>query len=139
MKALELIAGLFKPAADLIDAVHTSDEERGKLRMALYQLQGALTERIIGYETSLLESKTQIIVAEAKSGSWLTRNWRPLVMIWFAGLVGAHWLGFTPPNLSEETVLSLLGLVKIGIGGYVIGRSVEKVAPNVKGMFAKDT
>ncbi len=48
-------------------------------------------------------------------------------MLWFAGLVGAHWLGFTPPNLPEAVVLKLLSIVQVGVGGYVVGRSAEKV------------
>ena len=48
-------------------------------------------------------------------------------MLWFAGLVGAHWLGFTPENLSQDTVNHLLTIVQVGVGGYVIGRSGEKI------------
>lgn len=48
-------------------------------------------------------------------------------MVWFAALVGAHWLGFTPENLSQESVNHLLTIVQIGIGGYVLGRSGEKI------------
>lgn len=72
-----------------------------------------------------------VVVAEAKGESWLQRNWRPIVMLWFAGLVGAHWLGYTAPNITEDVVLSLLGLVKIGLGGYVVGRSSEKIAKSL--------
>lgn len=72
-----------------------------------------------------LEGAMKIILAEAQGG-WLQRNWRPMLMLWFAGLVGAHWFGFTPENLSPKEVNMLLEIVKIGIGGYVIGRSVEK-------------
>ena len=47
-------------------------------------------------------------------------------MLTFVGLIVAHWLGFTAENLSEGQVLALLGIVKVGLGGYVVGRSVEK-------------
>ena len=55
-----------------------------------------------------LKAATSVILAEANGESWLQRNWRPLLMLWFAGLVGAHWLGYTPAGLGEETVLKLL-------------------------------
>lgn len=74
-----------------------------------------------------LRAATDVILAEASGESWLQRNWRPLLMLWFAGLVGAHWLGYTPQNLGEETVLALLDIVQVGIGGYVLGRSGEKM------------
>lgn len=73
-----------------------------------------------------IEKQAEIIVAEASGESWLQRNWRPVLMLWFAGLVGAHWLGITPPNLPEAVVINLLDIVQIGIGGYIIGRSAEK-------------
>lgn len=73
-----------------------------------------------------LQGAIQIITAEAQGESWLQRNWRPVLMLWFAGLVGAHWLGFTPPNLPESVVINLLDIVQVGVGGYVLGRSVEK-------------
>jgi len=80
---------------------------------------------------SELKGAIDIILAEAKGDSWLQRSWRPLLMIWFAGLIGAHWLGYTAPNLSEPQILSLLELVKVGMGGYVITRGGEKIAREV--------
>jgi hypothetical protein len=74
-----------------------------------------------------LQGAVSIITAEANGESWLQRNWRPLLMIWFAALVGAHWLGFTPPNLPESVVNNLLDIVQVGVGGYVLGRSGEKM------------
>lgn len=53
-------------------------------------------------------------------------------MLWFAGLVGAHWLGFTPENLSQVTVDNLLSIVQVGVGGYIIGRSGEKIMKEYK-------
>jgi len=83
-------------------------------------------------ERTELKGAIDIIVAEAKGDSWLQRSWRPVLMLWFAGLVGAHWLGFTPDNLSQDTVNSLLSIVQIGIGGYIIGRSGEKIAKEIR-------
>lgn len=80
-----------------------------------------------------LEVATSVILAEAGGESWLQRNWRPLLMLWFAALVGAHWLGFTPAGLGEETILKLLDIVQVGIGGYVLGRSGEKMMKAYKG------
>ena len=76
--------------------------------------------------TQELNAAVSIITAEVQGESWLQRNWRPMLMIWFAGLIGAHWLGFTPPNLPETVQNALLDIVQVGIGGYVIGRSAEK-------------
>jgi hypothetical protein len=40
-------------------------------------------------------------------------------------------LGYSAPGLSEGEVLKLWSIVELGIGGYVIGRSAEKVLPAV--------
>jgi len=53
-------------------------------------------------------------------------------MLVFVGLVVAHWLGFTAPNISEQTVSDLLAIVQVGLGGYVIGRSGEKIVKEWK-------
>lgn len=83
-------------------------------------------------ERTELKGAIDIIVAEAKGDSWLQRSWRPVLMLWFAGLVGAHWLGFTPDNLSQSTINQLLSIVQIGIGGYIVGRSGEKIMKEYK-------
>lgn len=75
-----------------------------------------------------LEASKSIIVAEAQSESWIARNWRPITMLTFTSLVVAKWLGFTAPGVTEEIELALLSIIQVGLGGYVIGRSAEKVA-----------
>lgn len=83
-----------------------------------------------------LQAAVSIIVAEA-SGNWLQRSWRPLMMLTFTGLIVARWLGWTAPNLSPAEYDHLWSIVELGIGGYVIGRSVEKVVPSVAEAFKK--
>ena len=80
-----------------------------------------------------LESAKQTIVAEARGDSWLQRTWRPLVMLIFTGLIVAKWLGFTAPGVSAEIESQLLDIIKIGLGGYIIGRSAEKGVKTWKG------
>jgi len=84
-------------------------------------------------EQTRLEVRGQAIQAEATGDSWLQRNWRPLTMIWFSILLGGYWFGYTPENLSEEAILSLFGLIKLGLGGYVLGRSAEKITKELSG------
>jgi len=92
-----------------------------KVRLFELQQQGQLAE---------LDAAGKIIVAEA-SGNWLQRSWRPLLMLTFGGLIVARWFGWSAPNLSESEYTHLWDIVELGIGGYVIGRSVEKTAPAI--------
>lgn len=68
-----------------------------------------------------------MVLTEAQGESWLQRNWRPLLMLWFAFLIGAYLFGFTAPGLTPEAITAMFDLVQIGVGGYVIGRSGEKI------------
>ena len=48
------------------------------------------------------------------------------------GLMVAHWFGYTAPNIPESVQNSLLNIIMIGIGGYTVGRSGEKIAEKFK-------
>ena len=121
-----LIMPAIKLVTDLIDKV-LPDKEKAN------ELKAQITLEALKADSSELEAATKIIVAEASGECWLQRNWRPMLMLWFAGLLGAHWLGFTPDNLGEETILKLLDIVQVGIGGYVLGSYNEKMVKAYKG------
>lgn len=131
MNILSLIGSIFAPATKLVDAMHTSEEEKLTVKVKLFELQTKLFSQISAYETKLLEAKSTIITAEAQSQSVLARNWRPATMIAFVVAILAHWFGWTPDTLTDVQVESMYQLVKIGIGGYVAGRSLEKIADKI--------
>ena len=79
----------------------------------------------------IAQAAASVVVAESQGESWLQRNWRPLMMMWFAFLIGGYWFGFVPVNMPIEIVGRVFDLVTLGIGGYVAGRSVEKVIKEV--------
>lgn len=82
-------------------------------------------------------ARADIVKTEAASQHWLAANWRPLLMLTFGGLIVARWFGWAAPNLTEGEYIKLWDIVELGLGGYVIGRSVEKVAPSLVGVFRK--
>jgi len=140
MGLMELIGGIFKPAAELIDSMHTSVEEKLAAKAQLMSLENKITSQALTLLETEMKAKQAIIIAEATSASWLTSNWRPLVMLSFTACIMAFWFGLTPdtPMLTEEVILSMYGLVKIGIGGYIVSRGAEKVVPGlVKAMRSK--
>lgn len=81
-----------------------------------------------------LESKRDIIVAEAQGESWLQRSWRPITMLSFLVLIFVYWFGLAPDYIVENPVVvdSVFDLLKIGIGGYIVGRSAEKTMKTYK-------
>ena len=120
-----LIGSIGGKVLDIVDDVVEDKDEANRLK---FEIQRQLIEN----KSSELEASAKIVLAEAQ-GSWLQRNWRPLLMVTFAGLVVAHWFGFTAPDIPESVQNSLLNIVMIGIGGYVVGRSGEKIADKFKG------
>ena len=120
-----LIGSIEGKILDIVDDVVEDKDEANRLK---FQIQRQLIET----KGSELEAQAKIVLAEAQ-GSWLQRNWRPLLMVVFAGLVVAHWFGFTASNIPESVQNSLLNIVMVGVGGYVVGRSAEKIADKFKG------
>lgn len=72
-----------------------------------------------------------IVKAEAQSSTWLTAAWRPITMLVFVSLIVARVFGLTSEHVSEAEYAELWRLVELGLGGYVIGRSAEKVVPAI--------
>lgn len=114
----------------LIDRLWPDPDKRDQAKLALMEMaqKGELAE---------LTGRAEIIKAEAASEHWLAANWRPILMLTFGGLIVARWFGFAAPNLSEAEYLKLWSIVELGIGGYVIGRSVEKIAPSIVGVMKR--
>ena len=76
-------------------------------------------------ERSEMDGVTKRWVADARSGTWLASNVRPLVLIFLTTSYVVGWyLGYP---LDEIT-----GLLTIVIGGYFGSRGVEKVFGNNK-------
>ena len=83
--------------------------------------------KVLDYETKLMDNQAAIIKAEATGQSWLQRNWRPITMLTFLILVVCDSFGILAFRLSDEAWV----LLQIGLGGYVAGRSAEKITSQV--------
>jgi hypothetical protein len=124
-KILNFLTGnVLKEIGNVIDNIFTNDEER-------LQAKNELTRIIQSKELELQKMQTEVIVAEA-NGNWLQRSWRPILMLAFGFIViyvkfVAPLFGFTIPELEED----FWNLLQIGIGGYVVGRSAEKIADKI--------
>ena len=83
-----------------------------------------LEAQLLTIESKIKEAQANVIMAEANGQSWLQRSWRPITMLTFLVLVVLDSFGWLPFRLAKEA----WELLKIGLGGYVIGRSAETVA-----------
>lgn len=87
--------------------------------------------QLLAHQSEIETAAAKIIQTEAASTHWLAANWRPLTMLVFVGLIVARWFGWAAPGLQEAEYLKLWSIVEFGLGGYVVGRSVEKIAPSI--------
>jgi hypothetical protein len=114
-----------------IDKIDKSDEKlelQLKYKELLMKMEGAC----IDYESKLLESKSAIVQSEAKGESWLQRNWRPMLMCVCMFIMANNYI-LVPYFGIPVTVLDehIWQLMELGVGGYVAGRSLEKISENL--------
>ena len=121
--SLDPLTAALDAGKTIIDKIwpDAGEMERQKVQMAL----------------AIYSSQAEIVKAEAQSQHWLAACWRPILMLTFGGLIVARWLGWSAPNISEAEILKLWEIVQFGLGGYVVGRSVEKVIPSIAGAMKK--
>ena len=125
--ASPIISALFKTVDKAID----SKEEREKIKSTIQQ-------QVMAGEMKELSTAANIILAEAKSESWLARNWRPLLMLIVVLIIANNYLfvpyanAFFNWGILLELPDALWTLLTIGVGGYTVGRSAEKVAGKLK-------
>ena len=116
-------AELVKGVGGVIDNLHTSKEEK-------LEAERKIKELMANYQVEMEKNITSRWQADLKSDSWLSKNVRPLVMIFL--IVCTMLLIFIDAGAINFEVKSswvdLLQLVLITvIGAYFGGRSLEKV------------
>ena len=99
---------------------------------------------LIGNSAAIEQAAASVILAEAKSEHKITAIWRPVLMMTITAIVAWNILF---AQLIELAVLVMFGdriplsiplpdqlwnLLMIGVGGYVVGRSGEKMVKNFK-------
>jgi len=129
------IADLFGKGLDIVDNLVEDKDLANKIKAEVQTkfMSIAHTELI-----TLLESQTKIILGEIQGESWLQRNWRPVLMLTIVAIVANNYLLYPYLSLfwTKAPVLELpehlYSLMKIGVGGYIVGRSAEKAIDSWK-------
>jgi len=114
---------LVKGVGGVIDELHTSKEEK-------LEAERKIKDMIMGYEAEMQKQVTERWQVDMQSDSWLSKNIRPLVLIFLC--VSTVLLIFIDAGVISFEVkaswVDLLQLVLITvIGAYFGGRSLEKV------------
>ncbi|MCX4290998.1 MAG: 3TM-type holin [Odoribacter sp.] len=119
---MKLLSGLIGEIGGVVNTLSVSSKEKKRIEAELLQAVNKHEEELNRSRAAIIRSETQ--------GNWLQRSWRPVVMLVFAVIVlaGTFW---ELPILADTS--RFWDLLEIGIGGYVIGRSAEKITGRWKG------
>lgn len=125
--AFDPISAALQIGDSIIKRIWPDPSEQAKAKLEMLRL----------YESGELQamvSAAGIVKSEAESEHWLTANWRPLTMITFVFIIANNYI-VAPyagaifgahASVSLPIPPDLWQLLKIGLGGYVVGRSAEK-------------
>ena len=130
MNLSALLGNFFKPVTDVINKFIPDANAKLEASQAILLIQAEMATKALEYEKTLAQEQGQTIRAEAQSQSWVARNWRPLIMLLF-GYIIFHSFVLAPVFKvpAVEIPPDMWDLLRLGLGGYVIGRSAEKIIP----------
>jgi hypothetical protein len=109
-------------------------EDKDQAAKAAQELRIAMLE----HEQTAQKVARDVVVAEANSKHWVTSAWRPITMLTFVAIVANNYILapyldlFFEAGLVLEMPDQLWSLIQIGLGGYVLGRSGEKIAGELR-------
>ena len=116
---------IFDFGSNLLDKFFPDKDEAAKAKIKLIELQqnGELVK---------LQTQAGIIIAESKSEHFIVSAWRPMTMLVFVFIIANNYI-LAPyagllfsVDISLEIPDDMWDLLKLGIGGYVGSRGVEK-------------
>ena len=103
-----------------------------------------ISEQLQALENNITSGRLGVIEAEAKSEHAITSTWRPITMLVFVFIIANNYIIVPYVNSLFAAHLAALaippdmwGLLKLGLGGYVVGRSGEKMATAISSALRK--
>tara|TARA_B110000116_G_scaffold269238_1_gene284786 strand:- start:564 stop:968 length:405 start_codon:yes stop_codon:yes gene_type:complete len=129
--SLNPLDSAFNFGSTLLDKFFPDKDAANKAKLMLMEMKQ-------NGELSKLQASAGIVTAEANSDHWLAANWRPITMLTFVFIIANNYILYPYLSLFFEEAPKLVippdmwALLKIGLGGYVVGRSVEKAVIGLK-------
>jgi len=109
-------------------------KDKDQAAQAAQELRLAMLE----HEQTAQQVARDVVVAEAKSEHWITSAWRPMIMLMFGVMIANNFIiapymdAFFGTNVMFDMPDQAWSLLSVGIGGYVVGRSGEKLMKEYK-------
>jgi hypothetical protein len=124
------LTDIMKAAGGIIDRFIPDPQKKIDASLELARLQMDMNAKLLAADVEWAKTQEASIEAETKSESWMARNWRPMTMLVFVFIIAynfifAQWWSLKLLPIPQD----MWQLLKIGIGGYIVGRSAEKIVP----------
>ncbi|NNL43297.1 MAG: hypothetical protein HKO79_12480 [Desulfobacterales bacterium] len=133
-----LAKSLFGGVAEKVcDIVSEKVEDKDLAAQINAQITHAIIQTDITKFVAQINAQKSVLIAEIQGDSWLQRNWRPITMMVFVAIVANNYILFPYLSLFETTAEMTTKLelpkfmwdcIKLGLSGYIVGRSAEKIA-----------
>jgi hypothetical protein len=102
------------------------------------EVEAEIQKALLASQAVIYDAMKSVMAADAASEGWLTRNARPIVVMWCLGMI--TWVVVSPMfGLQSATISAiravltdLWNLVMVGIGGYILAKSVTDAVKAVK-------
>lgn len=131
------LSGILDGVKGIIGSFVTDPNAKLQATQKLAELEVSFKEKQIEAERDFAASQASVVIAEAKSDSWLARNWRPITMLTFVFIIVWNYVivgtigAFYPVVHVIQVPPDMWNLLEIGIGGYIGARTVEKVVDKI--------
>jgi hypothetical protein len=127
------------PLIDKIVGLFASMQDR---KLSEYEIRAEVEKQVLSTIADVTRTQGDVIMAEMQGESPLQRLWRPItallfvfIVFWFGFLqpLFVGWFGLPPLRVGDTLLLQIIDLVKLCLGGYIGGRTLEKIVSTVKG------
>lgn len=132
----KLLAG---PLVDKIVGIFTAMQDR---KLSEAEIRAEVEKQVLATIADVTRTQGDVIMAEMRGESPLQRLWRPItallfvfIVFWFGFLqpLFVGWFGLPPLRVGDTLLLQIIDLVKLCLGGYIGGRTLEKIVSTFKG------
>jgi hypothetical protein len=104
------------------------------------EVRAEVEKAVMGVIADVSKSQADVVMAEARGENWLQRNWRPMTAVAFSFTLVFYvlimpimvaWLGVPPVRTGDLILEWTFQIILVCLGGYIGGRSIEKVVSMV--------
>jgi hypothetical protein len=124
--------GIMDGINDLVGKFVVDPTKKLEAQQQVLQLEAEYQKACMAADVSFAQAQAEVIKSESGSSNWLASSWRPILMLTFTFIVMFNYVLAPLFSLHSLTIVpDMWDLLKLGIGGYIAGRSLEKIAPSV--------